>query len=141
MSNDAVEAIRKPQLVHTARQMFETRLAKYNDPHNLEWDMDDMTDKWERHAFSAFMDLQATEAERDQLQAEVDALRGENGKWREWAIHEFETELSDTDEQMRAALMERDKTLRGDYGYLRKLKEQEVSRLSSEVERLKKNQS
>ena len=43
----------RPQLVHTARQMFETRLAKYNDPHNLEWDFDDITDKWERHAFSA----------------------------------------------------------------------------------------
>jgi hypothetical protein len=66
---------KKPQLVHTARQMFETRLAKYNDPHNLEWDFDDITDKWERHAWSAFLDLQSTEAERDALLSEVARLR------------------------------------------------------------------
>ena len=69
------QATAKPQLVHSARQMFETRLAKYNGPRNLEWDFDDITDKWERHAFSAFMDLQSTEAERDALLAEVGRLR------------------------------------------------------------------
>ncbi len=51
----------KPQLAHNTRQMFLNRIAKYNDPHNLEWEWDDITDKWERHAFSAFMDLVATE--------------------------------------------------------------------------------
>lgn len=61
----------RPQLVYSARQMFETRLVKYNDPHNLEWDFDDITDKWERHAWSAFLDLQSTEAERDTLLNEV----------------------------------------------------------------------
>jgi len=69
------KATATPQLVHSARQMFETRLAKYNDPHNLEWDFDDIRDKWERHAFSAFVDLQTVEAERDQLLAEVAQLR------------------------------------------------------------------
>jgi hypothetical protein len=68
---------KKPQLVHTARQMFETRLAKYNDPRNLEWDFDDITDKWERHAWSAFLDLRATEVERDELLSEVATLRAE----------------------------------------------------------------
>lgn len=66
---------KKPQLVHTTRQMFETRWAKYNDPHNLEWDFDDITDKWERHAWSAFLDLQTTEAERDALLQQVRELR------------------------------------------------------------------
>jgi predicted peroxiredoxin len=69
------EKVKKPQLAHTARQMFETRLAKYNDPRNLEWDFDDITDKWERHAWSAFLDLQATEAERDALLSEVAQLK------------------------------------------------------------------
>jgi hypothetical protein len=69
------QATAKPQLVHSARQMFETRLAKYNDPRNLEWDFDDITDKWERHAFSVFMDLQSTEAERDALLQERDRMR------------------------------------------------------------------
>lgn len=45
------------QLVHSAFEMFLTRIAKYNDPHNEEWDWDDVTDKWERHAFAAFRDL------------------------------------------------------------------------------------
>lgn len=66
---------KKPQLAHTVRQMFETRWAKYSDPHNLEWDFDDITDKWERHAWSAFLDLQSTEAERDELLREVAQLR------------------------------------------------------------------
>jgi|SRR6476659_8090076 len=71
------KATATPQLVYSARQMFETRLAKYNDPRNLEWDFDDIRDKWERHAFSAFIDLQTVEAERDQLLAEVAELRAE----------------------------------------------------------------
>jgi hypothetical protein len=66
---------KKPQLVHTARQMFETRLAKYNDPHNLEWDFDDIFDKWERHAWSAFLDLKSTEAERDALLNKIAELK------------------------------------------------------------------
>jgi len=65
----------RPQLVHTARQMFETRLAKYNDPHNLEWDFDDVTDKWERRAFSAFMDLVATEARLAEAQQQLNQLQ------------------------------------------------------------------
>lgn len=65
----------RPQLVHSARVMFETRIAKYNDPHNLEWEWDDITDKWERHALSAFMDLKSVEAERDALHANAGKLR------------------------------------------------------------------
>lgn len=70
--------IREPkrrQLVHTARQMFETRWAKYNDPHNEEWDFDDVTDKWERHAWSAYLDLVAVEKERDTLLSIIDSLQ------------------------------------------------------------------
>lgn len=64
------------QLVHTARQMFESRIAKYDDPHNLEWEWDDVTDKWERHAFSAYMDLVETEK---RLSTTVAALRNISG--------------------------------------------------------------
>jgi hypothetical protein len=53
--------------------MFETRLAKYRDPHNEEWDFNDVTDKWERHAFSAFIDLQAAEKEIEILRAACEA--------------------------------------------------------------------
>lgn len=63
------------QLVHTARTMFEARIAKYNDPHNLEWEWDDIADKWQRHAFSAFMDLVQVEQERDALKEEVERLQ------------------------------------------------------------------
>ncbi len=72
------------QLVHTARQMFETRIAKYNDPHNLEWDWDDLAtvDKWQWHAFSAFMDLVAVEKERDAL---MEVVRDINA-WIEFAL-------------------------------------------------------
>jgi hypothetical protein len=76
---DAKDPKRK-QLVHTARVMFETRLAKYNDPHNLEWDFDDVTDKWERHAYSAFMDLQEVEEERDQLRGIIAVLCDQHAK-------------------------------------------------------------
>lgn len=72
-----VAEIREPkrrQLVHTARQMFETRWAKYNDPHNLEWDFEEITDKWERHAWSAFLDLAAVEKERDTLLQIINSL-------------------------------------------------------------------
>lgn len=54
--------------------MFETRWAKYNDPKNLEWDFGDIRDKWERHAWSAYLDLVATEQERDALLARVQEL-------------------------------------------------------------------
>lgn len=47
------------------------------DPRNLEWDFDDITDRWERHAWSAFFDLQSTEAERNALLSEVAQLRVE----------------------------------------------------------------
>lgn len=70
--------IREPkrrQLVHTARQMFETRWAKYNDPHNEDWDFDEVIDKWERHAWSAFLDLVAVEKERDALLSTIDTLQ------------------------------------------------------------------
>lgn len=55
------------QLNHSARVMFETRITKYDDPNNDEWDWDDMTDKWQRHAFSAYRDLVAVEKERDAM--------------------------------------------------------------------------
>lgn len=69
---------RKPQLVHSARQMFETRWAKYNDPRNLDSEFDaDMAraGKWERHAWSAYLDLVATEEERDAAVNERSALQ------------------------------------------------------------------
>lgn len=53
------------QLVHSAFEMFLTRIAKYNDPDNEEWDWDDVTDKWERHAFSVFRDLMTVRAARE----------------------------------------------------------------------------
>lgn len=79
--SEAVEA--KPQLAHTARQMFEARIAKYNDPNNLEWEWEDLAaTRWERHAFSAFLDLQTAEkkvasllATIDQRDAEIESLR------------------------------------------------------------------
>lgn len=63
-----------PQLVHTTRQMFEARIERYDDPQNLDWDWSEVRDKWERHAFSAFMDLQSVEAEVEKLRAERDNL-------------------------------------------------------------------
>lgn len=50
------------QLTHTAYEMFLTRIAKYSDPNNEEWDWADVTDKWERHAFAAFRDLRDADA-------------------------------------------------------------------------------
>lgn len=47
------------QLVHSAYEMFLSRIAKYNDPYNEEWDWDDVADKWARHAYAAFRDLLA----------------------------------------------------------------------------------
>lgn len=84
----------KPQLVHSAHLMLAARAAKYNDPNNLEWEWDNVTDKWERHAFSAFMDLQATESqltstakERDSALVEVERLKAivsDPEKWMKW---------------------------------------------------------
>lgn len=69
-----VDATHTPQLAHSARQMFETRLAKYNDPRNLEWDFDDITDKWQRHAYSAYLDLVAVESQRDALRSALGSI-------------------------------------------------------------------
>jgi hypothetical protein len=59
--------------------MFETRWARYGDPRNLVWEFDvDMNhaSKWERHAWSAYLDLVATESERDLLLERVRVLEG-----------------------------------------------------------------
>jgi hypothetical protein len=72
-----VTAQRSAQLVHTARVMFETRWARYSDPRNLDWEFDvDMNhaSKWERHAWSAYLDLVATESECDLLLERVRVL-------------------------------------------------------------------
>src|ERR1043165_6739244 len=64
---------RRPQAFHTASMMVETRRAKCNTRPNPGWEFDDITDKWERHAFSAFMDLQVAEAEVIRLRDAADA--------------------------------------------------------------------
>jgi hypothetical protein len=59
--------------------MFETRWARYGDPRNLDWEFDvDMNhaSKWERHTWSAYPDLVATESERDLLLERVRVLEG-----------------------------------------------------------------
>lgn len=98
MSDDAAveAAIReRPQLTHSVRQMFETRLAKYNDPRNFEWDMDDVTDKWQRHAYSAYLDLVAVEKERDAALNTCDSLRERlETSEREW-LHKYAVALRD----------------------------------------------
>lgn len=71
------------QLVHSSFEMFLTRIAKYNDPHNEEWDWGDVTDKWERHAFSAFRDLLDALRENDRLRTTYDA-----DDYVAWCTHE-----------------------------------------------------
>lgn len=53
--------MRPCQLVWEARVSILARIAKYNDPHNLDWEWSDAGDKWERHALSAVQDLVAAE--------------------------------------------------------------------------------
>ena len=67
----------EPRLTHSARQMFETRWAKYNDPQNEEWVFDDdmaHANKWERHAWSSYLDLKAAEAEAADQKAKQKSL-------------------------------------------------------------------
>lgn len=61
------------QVVFSARQMFLARIAKYDDPRNEEWDWDDVTDKWERHAFAAFRDLLTAESDLHAALSIIDA--------------------------------------------------------------------
>lgn len=66
---------RRPQLNHSARKMIEARIAKYDDPHNEEWDLGDPhIHKWEHHAISIYRDLLAAEAEIERLSAHVKDL-------------------------------------------------------------------
>lgn len=62
----------RPQLVHEARQSLLARAAKYNDPTNLDWEWKDATNKFERHAINAVLDL---EEMRTALRKLIDELR------------------------------------------------------------------
>lgn len=76
---DKVTATRQQQLAYSARQMFEARIAKYNDPKNLECEWADLenANRWERHAFSAYVDLVAVEKERDELATALTEARAD----------------------------------------------------------------
>jgi Trp operon repressor len=92
--------------------MFETRWARYSDPRNLDWEFDvDMNhaSKWERHAWSAYLDLVATESERDSLLERVRVLEGALKEIRDHPhnVYENTTNVDVTDGHRCAAIIAR----------------------------------
>lgn len=58
----------RPNLVYEARKMLLARWAKYSDPKNLDWDWEDVTNRWERHAINAVLDLERAERRIKELE-------------------------------------------------------------------------
>lgn len=86
----------RPFLVHEARQALIARIAKYDNPADADWVLEDAP-KFERHAISAMRDLLAAELDAASLRQQlsnatdkVEFLERELGNFRRNAAHRAE---------------------------------------------------